>query len=135
MFRCTVEEFPDRKPRRVKKVAIGGPEDFKRLLERLVTSPSVSIEIHREPIRLIASLSDGNCALLVMAGDDDFYDLIGDRDAKGWATFTHGGQPADHPRRHFVSQEKLLEAVMAVVHEGKLSSEHEWERQGAFQTA
>jgi len=135
MFRCNIEEFPARGPSKTKRAAVGGTEDFERLLDSYAKSPSVSIEIQRDPVKLIVSLSSGDYAVLAATGEDDFFDLVGDPDAKGWATFNHGGQPANHPRRHFVTKKLLLEAVMAVLRDGKISDQHQWEKQGEFQTA
>jgi hypothetical protein len=99
--KCNIEEFqPD-----------GAHADHARALDSLEVgalfysladkwSSIVNISINGQSLSI--SFSRGNCAVMAALGEDDFYDLVGDLGAAGWIEFVHGGQPAEHPRRHCV---------------------------------
>jgi hypothetical protein len=54
-----------------------------------------------EEVSLMITSSLGGYAALLRA-NGSFYDLVGDRDARGFVEFVHGGQPRPHPRRHLI---------------------------------
>lgn len=93
---------------------------------------STTIEMATDAAQMMITASAGGYAVFASVGEDQFFDLVGDPSARGNAEFVHGGQPAEHPRRHIVPLRLALEAAAAFfqqptnpLHVGGL----QWEKQ------
>jgi hypothetical protein len=68
-------------------------------------------------------------------GDDEFYDLVGDRSLRGWDELVMGGQLTRIPRRHLVTFEDARSATLEFLTTGTIRLSQWWERQGRFEEA
>lgn len=83
---------------------------------------------------MMVSFSNGMVAVMIAAGGDDFYDLVAREPQNGWVEFVHGGQPADHLRRHCIPIGEALTWVIAFLDNGGIAlPDARWERQGDVQ--
>jgi len=73
---------------------------------------------------------------LCTTGVDDFHDRVSDPAHVGTVQFVHGGQPAEHPRRHVLDVDAAMEIVLAFLRERRGSRcSAGWEKQDAFPPA
>lgn len=79
------------------------PSTVKSFLESLQGAWSATLRIPGNGQEMAVSLNEGRVAILLSVGDDEFYDLIAGEPLDGWTEFVHGGQMAEHSRRHCVS--------------------------------
>jgi hypothetical protein len=67
-----------------------------------------------------------------VTGPDHFFDLIGDRQARGSRELVVGGQASEVPARHCVTKDRALQAFWGFLASGHVEvSEDQWERQGS----
>jgi hypothetical protein len=81
---------------------------------------------------LMITTSRTACAVLLRIGES-FYDLLGDSLEEGVTEFIHGGQPAQHPRRHLVSSGLAVESARCFLDEPSTilgAAGFAWEEQG-----
>jgi hypothetical protein len=69
-------------------------------------------------------------------GPDHFFDLVGDRNAKGSRQLVVGGQNSDAPARHCVTKDRALQEFWRFLASNhiEVSGDH-WERQGSHADA
>jgi hypothetical protein len=134
---CTIEAFVRQGNGHVeRRVSSISESELMAILDRLTEHWSTSIQLARDSQRLVLAASSGLFALTAMLGEDDFYDYVGSPDATGWTPFVHGGQPAEHPRRHCVRLEDVRRILLAFIRGQDIDRmDSRWERQGEFQDA
>lgn len=104
------------------------------ILESIQTAWSVTLRILGRGQEMAVSFSNGLAAIMLTAGEDDFYDFVAREPQNGWAEFVHGGQPAEHPRRHCVSALEALSCVKEFLLKGSVAlPDTRWERQEKYQ--
>lgn len=92
---------------------------------------SATLWVRSDMQELAVSFSRGLIAILLIAGPDDFYDLDAEEPLPGRIAFAHGGQEAEHPRRHCVPLPEARAWLAKFLICGSLSPEgSRWERQG-----
>jgi len=104
------------------------------LLDSLLNEWSATLWIPGKAQELAVSTSSGMVALMLTAGDDAFYDCIGDEREQGWFQFVHGGQPANHPRRKSVPLAEAKTIVVEFMSTGSVAlPSARWEIQGEYE--
>lgn len=105
------------------------------LIDRERDTWSTTLRIYGDGQELALSLSSGHAALLLTTGPDDFYDRVGEASLRGSVEFVHGGQAADHPRRHVLSVETATTVAREFLLGGRITPlSSEWEKQESFQS-
>jgi hypothetical protein len=108
--------------------------DVEALVRSLADAWSATVRFRLGRQEFAVSTSDGRAAILLAAGDDDFFDRLADASAPGWTEFVHGGQAAPHPSRHVMSIDEALRVVAELVARGGIElPSPRWERQGGIQ--
>jgi len=109
-------------------------QGLSELLESFREAWSATLRFEGNHQQLVVSFSSGHAAVMIDAGPDEFYDLLGNRSSIGWMKFVHGGQMAEHPIRHIVTFAAALAMTVEFVRQRKLPIDTtRWERQGEFQ--
>ncbi len=104
------------------------------LLDSLHGAWSATVRIPGDDQEMAVSFSSGKAAVMLTAGEDEFYDLVGDATVGGWTPFVHGGQLAEHPSRHCVARPDAEVRVVDFLRSGACSlPDPRWERQGKYQ--
>lgn len=112
------------------------PNTLDEIVDSLRGAWSATLRIPGNVQELALSFSSGSAAVALIAGEDEFYDLLASEPREGWAEFVHGGQPAEHPRRHCVSTADAMAYATEFLRRGSLRlPDARWERQGDHQTA
>jgi hypothetical protein len=99
------------------------------LLDSLTKRWSASLRLRRRDQELVVSSSHGHFAVFAAQGDDEFYDLVGSPQAVGAISFAHGGQEAEHHRRHLVSPENVRAIISQLLMDRLTLDPTAWERQ------
>jgi hypothetical protein len=89
---------------------------------------STTVHVERSNQTMSISVSHGKFAVMLQRADDDFFDLLASKTQRGWDQFVHGGQPAEHPRRHIVNFAGVGAALRHWARDGTIESSR-WERQ------
>lgn len=96
---------------------------------------SVTMSIPGDGQETWVSFSGGMAAVTLAVGGE-FYDFVASEPKAGWVNFVHGGQPADHPRRHCLSISEVTAIVGDFLAAGSVSVDNvRWEHQGEYQSA
>jgi hypothetical protein len=113
------------------------PRKLAEVIASIRNDYSTTIELASDKETLMVAASEGKFAATVMTLEDgNAYDLVGDASLRGWIEFVHGGQPADHPARHCVSEELVKEVVEKFLSSGRIDRQSfNWEQQSGIQKA
>ena len=108
------------------------PESVGAALEKLASGVVGTLKLNRRGEELWASGGPEWFNVWAVTGSDDFFDLVGDREARGTRELVVGGQVSEVPARHCVPKEKALQAFWGFLSRGHLDvSDDGWERQGS----
>jgi hypothetical protein len=111
------------------------PDAVEAALHRLDGAGTTILTIEHDGRILYAAGGPDLFNVLAALGDDEFYDLVGDRSLRGWARLVMGGQLTRVPRRHLVTFEAARSAALEFLATGTVRLSERWERQGRFEEA
>ena len=107
------------------------PEGVWAALDKLAHGVVGTLKLTRGAEEMWASGGPEWFNVWAVTGPDDFFDLVGDRDARGTLWLVVGGQASEVPARHCVSKHKALQAFWGFLASGHIEVSNEsWERQG-----
>jgi hypothetical protein len=108
------------------------PESVSVALDKLAEGVIGTIRLGHGAEELWASGGPQCFNVWAVTGPDHFFDLVGDRHAKGSRELVVGGQTSEVPARHCVTKNQALQAFWGFLASGHLElSDDKWERQGS----
>ncbi|HZY42751.1 MAG TPA: Imm1 family immunity protein [Anaerolineae bacterium] len=100
------------------------------LILTLANESSATLSIAVEDHELIIGASMGLYTATALLGADNFLDLVADPSEQGTTSFIMGGQMVDVPRRHCISGEQALIALLEFLENGTVDlTRGKWEKQ------
>jgi len=107
-------------------------ESVAEAVKRLANGAIGTLKLSRGGEELWASGGPNQFSVWAVTGPDNFFDLVGNPNARGSTELIIGGQRVDHPRRHSVDATQVQQTFWLFLTKGHVPvSDGQWDAQGA----